>query len=151
MRRLAPLALVAPFAAAGCSSDAVLAQGERVEATQAAVVGGEPSTTDEDFVLYLSRAGTNGTCGASLVAPNLVVTAKHCVYETLGEDTPSICGASGDPEAGSAGGYVTAPIPAAELRVHGGVDAKQRAAAGEAPAAHGLKVVDDKTLKLCSH
>ena len=46
----------------------------------AAIVGGIPSTSEEDFVVHLLVPG-GSNCGATLIAPNAVLTALHCVSE----------------------------------------------------------------------
>ncbi|HSO39304.1 MAG TPA: trypsin-like serine protease [Labilithrix sp.] len=149
----AVLALVSPVVALGCGSDAGSTRGEadRLGAASAAIVGGEPSTAADDFVVFLTRLGDPfAACGATLLAPNLVVTAKHCVYEYA--ENPSICDGSGLPAAGGGGGgYVGAPIKLTELAFYGGYDAKDRMTKGEAPAAAGAKVIDDRSVYLCSH
>lgn len=125
---------------------------EHVGTTHEAIVGGESSPAADDFVVFLTHLGApSSTCGGTLLAPNLVVTAKHCVYEYA--ENPSICDGSGLPAAGGGGGgYVGAPIKLTELGFFGGADAKNRLVNGkEAPAAVGAKVIDDKSVYLCSH
>ncbi|MBS2016293.1 MAG: trypsin-like serine protease [Deltaproteobacteria bacterium] len=122
-----------------------------VGTSQSAIVGGEPSTAADDFVVFLSHLGVPlFGCGATLIAPNLVVTAKHCVYEW--EDLSSTCGASGDPEPNpQGGGYVNAPIPITELGFYTRGDGRKRFSDLELPDAIGKKVIDDGTKMLCSH
>lgn len=125
--------------------------GERVDATRAAVVGGEVSAAADDFVVFLSHASQpNAACGGALVAPNLVLTAKHCVFE-YPQQTESFCDASGEPQVGSGGGFVTGPIPLAEIGVFPGADGRKRFVAGDPPAAVAKQIVDDGTPTLCSH
>lgn len=50
---------------------------EVVGATHQAIIDGSPSGLVDDAVLALNTPG--GDCSASLVAPNLVMTARHCI------------------------------------------------------------------------
>jgi hypothetical protein len=99
----------------GASTLFVLAAcGERPEATPARerhpIVGGELSSPgpEDAVLLLLARIPDAGErlCGASLVAPNLAVTARHCVaYVTEGRFrcTPQGKLIQGDPGAGRLG------------------------------------------------
>lgn len=147
----AAVLLTTPFFAAGCGSDGDGTR-ERLGTRSDAIVGGQPSTPEDDFVVFLAHLGDpTSTCGATLVAPNLVVTAKHCVYAYA--ENASTCDGTGLPVAnGEGGGYVGAPIKLTELAFYGGADAKNRVVNGkEAPAAVGARVIDDKSVYLCSH
>ena len=118
---------------------------------RSAIVGGELSTAADDFVLFLSQATQpDRSCGASLVAPNLVVTAKHCVYQYVSA-SESFCDGTGEPMVGSTGGYVGAPVPVVQIGLYAGVDGKRKFQAGEAPIATATKIIDDRTTTLCSH
>lgn len=74
-----PYAAVAMLLLASACGDPSHEERERVEH---AVVGGEPSDSSQDGVLLLRGTLENASelvCTASLVAPNLVLTARHCV------------------------------------------------------------------------
>src|SRR5689334_17428819 len=76
-----PFALsVIALIAAGCTGN--LGLGER----RAAIVNGDPSGPDDDSTVAIaltSKFGNfQGLCSGVLVAPNLVMTARHCVSQT---------------------------------------------------------------------
>lgn len=154
-RSLAVLAsaFVVSFAA-GCSAGSSH-DGERFGASRAAMANGQPSmTSEDDFVVFLGKTDrTNKSrCAASLIAPNLVVTARHCVVKW--DDTKTFtCEASGEPGAGS-GGSVTGYFEPSEIAFYPGYygegdwltdDSNTKA------SAHGAKIIDDGKPTLCSH
>jgi hypothetical protein len=55
--------------------------GERIATRRDAIIAGSESTTDQDYVVLLYRPANNQTCTATMVAPNLLVTARHCVSD----------------------------------------------------------------------
>jgi len=75
---------------------------------------------------------TNGgfACTATLVAPNLVITARHCVASDLDETNPC--------------GPVRADLPASAFSVAMGGSATSANAVG-----HGVKVFTESTTNLC--
>jgi hypothetical protein len=95
----------ASIVSSGCSSRSGGGdQGEeRVGRTSAAIVGGTSSDAARDFAVMLvfSDPATNrrGICTAALIAPRLVLTARHCVSET---DLDVACGADGSATIGGA-------------------------------------------------
>ena len=88
------------FAAiAGCSSATPSA--EPTQATASAVIKGKNSDTSQDAVILLifldQQTGLVGACTGTMLAPNLVLTARHCVADT---DESAACDAEGEPIAG---------------------------------------------------
>lgn len=87
----------------GCAggTDAHESQDHTGHAIQA-IVGGTASGADQDAVVVLSRFAADGTrvglCTATLVASNLVVTARHCVSAS---DAVVGCAPDGTPAAGA--------------------------------------------------
>lgn len=74
MRRIAAVLLLAGCGSQGASDDAV-------DVERAAVIGGTSSPEVDDGVLILRTDRTKDTsvCSASLIAPNLLLTARHCI------------------------------------------------------------------------
>jgi hypothetical protein len=52
-----------------------------------AISGGQPDSGDENVFILISHRGQQGValCSASLIAPNLLLTARHCVSEVTQE------------------------------------------------------------------
>jgi hypothetical protein len=79
-------ALVACFFGSSCSDgDAPLGAGSQ----GAKLVGGQPDTGARGVVAVI---GARESCSGSLIAPNLVVTARHCVAALAGGGTTVQCG-----------------------------------------------------------
>lgn len=143
-------ATMTTFGLAACGGDLPPTGEAVVRSQQQAVVGSDASGAGDDFVVFLRFIDKPiHLCNASLVAPNIVLTALHCVATyTAGE---SQCDASGEPGPASVGGFVTAVATAKEIGVWVGPDARERAQAGELPAAAGVAIVEDGHRTLCSH
>jgi MYXO-CTERM domain-containing protein len=69
----------------GCSGGAVEGAGaEPVASSNQAIMGGHTDTGDADVVDVLwNMGGTFSECSGSLLAPNMVLTAHHCVSNLL--------------------------------------------------------------------
>jgi secreted trypsin-like serine protease len=94
MRLLRPVLFV-PFVI--LSACAVEAPAEHVSSTGQAIVGGATSTTAQDAAVMILANG-RFSCTGTLITPNLVLTARHCVAADLDETSP--CGpAKGDMQA----------------------------------------------------
>src|SRR5262249_40506878 len=78
---LASIALLAVSCAAPPESSLTRGAAERTASTSAAIQGGQPDPSHPFVVGVLARlvGGVSGLCTAPLLAPTLVVVARHCV------------------------------------------------------------------------
>jgi hypothetical protein len=139
---------IAAFTLGGCAlgcSDAT--PGQITEMRIESIVAGEPSGAEQDATVLLRAVladGSEGVCSASLVGPNLIVTAAHCVaYQTDGDFSCSVRGELIDNASG--GGRLGLHLPAASLEVYGG-EAPRKSA-----LAHGLKVISTLSPHVCQN
>ncbi|MBX3233985.1 MAG: trypsin-like serine protease [Labilithrix sp.] len=126
------------------------------------ILNGTPSDDGQDSVVMLFRLNDEKTsgnvCTAALIAPRLLLTARHCVAET--DDSLVACQPDGTPIAGS-GGAVRRNFDPASIYVFTG---KERAAFTRLgpptnevdstkwqPAARGSQIFDDFSATLCNH
>ena len=147
-RRVTPFAVIAVSTLAACSSPG-RATDETIGEARSAVIAGTDSDASQDEVVFLVHkdptAPTTGMCTGSLVAPNLVLTARHCVADA---DESADCAADGT----GTGGAIRGNHDPATLLVYTG---KKRPAFGSlkapVPAGIGAKIVDDGSTSLCNH
>jgi MYXO-CTERM domain-containing protein len=126
MRPMRP-ALFVPFLV--LSACAVEAPAERVSATHQAIVGGATSTTAQDAAVMILANGRYA-CTGTLIAPNVVLTARHCVAANV--DHSSRCGPA------------TNDMPAAAFAISVGVNADETK-----KVARGTKLFVPPTTSLC--
>jgi MYXO-CTERM domain-containing protein len=122
--RLGSLLVLAGTAAIGCAAEARDDREGAIGTTASAIINGTRSSADQDFVVQLG-VETNGAitpeCTATVVAENLILTARHCVGEVEGERMLSTHSAD-------------------RIAIYVGADGPQQIASGAAPAARGAKV-----------
>ena len=143
--RLAVLALASGVI--GCSSapgSAGLRDGPLGTASSP-IIDGVASTAVQDFVVEVVHpvAGGAFVCSGSLVAPNLVLTARHCVSAT--PDEGFSCDSSGD---GTDGGAVGADYDPSTVYVYAGLDAPD---AATTPSATATRFFHDDATNICNH
>jgi hypothetical protein len=90
MRKLAVgiFALLVAACGDGASGEVRVSATPRIEPR---IVGGSPSTSAKDAVVFLNL-GNDGFCTATLIAPTLLITARHCVAQI---DESGACGTFG--------------------------------------------------------
>jgi MYXO-CTERM domain-containing protein len=83
---LAPIALAAVSCGAPPVSSLAGEAAERTASTSSAIQDGQPDTTHTFVVGVLANLGkgVSGLCTGTLLAPNLVVTARHCIAPPSG-------------------------------------------------------------------
>ena len=86
---------------------------EKTATKSSAIIEGTASSVDQDSVVLIT-IGARGGCTGTLVAPNLVLTARHCVTET---DGGALCKTDGTPYEG---GTLGSNYPASALLVYKG-------------------------------
>jgi hypothetical protein len=146
--------LLAAGALAACSSTpgADVVPEARTAQTEQRIIRGTPSDASQDAVVLLTYvpAGQTepfGECTATLIASNLILTARHCVAQTA--DTGFICDEKG---VGSSGGAVMGNHKADALYVYTGTSRPIGDAASTSKAkARGTQIVDDGGKNLCNH
>lgn len=109
------------------------------------IVAGEPSGADQDGVVLLRTVLEDQSeilCSASLVGPNLILTAAHCVtYPTAGDFSCSVRGELIDNATG--GGRLGLHIAAGNLEVYAGKTPRR------SPVARGLQVISTLPPDVC--
>jgi MYXO-CTERM domain-containing protein len=108
-----------------------------------AVLYGQPSGPEDDgmAMIWASTSTRIGICTASVIAPNLVVTALHCVSNFV--DQPFGCTVAGDLTPGSSGGQLGATVDPSTLSVRAGVGPDATV------VAKGLQVFGTQTPSIC--
>jgi uncharacterized protein (TIGR03382 family) len=121
------LVLLLALATAACAVAPDDAAAVRLGSARQSIVNGTPSTSADDAVVRLDLGG--GLCTGTLIAPNLVITARHCVAN-IDEST----------ECGSFGANLDPTTIAVSLGA---------TATGTAPVAHGKQVFTETQTSGC--
>lgn len=110
-------ALSAALTASGCSAPAPDAVGLEAQP----VLYGAVSTSDEDMVVeVISKTDTvSHTCTGTLLAPNVVITARHCVATYV--DAHFTCTSDGELTPDSQGGKMGPVLDPSQITVRKGV------------------------------
>lgn len=118
------------LAVCGCAS-------EQDELEYEAIIHGKASTAAQDEVVMI-RIGDQALCTGTMVAPNLVLTARHCVSAT---EEGLTCSPSGE---ALVGGGVGEDYAASSLAIYGGRKNVQLVAMGK-------RIIHDDSDNLCNH
>jgi MYXO-CTERM domain-containing protein len=86
LRRVVGVVVLFALASAGCSSSS---PGDNSRSEGVGIIGGDPDTTSHAVFAIQNNAG--GLCTGSLIAPNLIITAQHCVAELAEPEAPVDC------------------------------------------------------------
>jgi len=138
------VASVLGLCALSCSA---VEPGEASGSQAEAIIAGEPSGAEQDGVVLLRAVLEDKSellCTASLVGPNLIMTARHCVaYLT---DGPFSCSPSGELiDNPSGGGRLGLDLPAASLEIYAGKTPRK------SPLAHGLQIISTFPPTICEN
>lgn len=117
-----------------------------VGSASAALLQGSNSPPSQDSVVLLVASTSDTTtaqCTGTLIAPSLVITARHCVSQTRKPAYACNAAGVGDPD-----GTVVAEVAPALVAVFAGSSYPGRA---DAPAALGRAVFHDGAANLCNH
>jgi MYXO-CTERM domain-containing protein len=150
MRNRTPFLVLAAstLLALGCSVESGAA-GEHTGSGRQAVIKGTASDASQDavvlLVMYDKTTGEFGECTGTLLAPNLVLTARHCVSQT---DESAACDEKGTP---IASGQVYKDHKAETLYVFTGNKRPDFYSGDVKPAGQGAKVFTDGAKNLCNH
>lgn len=140
--------LLAAGSLVACSSTPA-APGESVGTQSAAVIKGTNSDSSQDAVILLVHYDPSAqgvaACSGTLVAPNLILTARHCVADT---DEGAACNKDGTP---LAGGVVHSNFDPSTLYVFVGANRPNFNNPNLTIDGVGAQVLDDGGKNLCNH
>lgn len=139
------LATALTLACAGCAD-----LSEHPDASRQPIIGGEVSGAEDDSVVLLrsDRASGASVCSGSLLAPNLVMTARHCIVAEYPADNIR-CNADGTLNEPS-GGQLGESVPASDVNVFTGGTVMPDGVfpAGEGTA-HGVQIITTSWPTVC--
>ncbi len=144
------LVVLAIGCAPGPSGDPAAEKTEKTDTARSAIIAGKTSPASQDYVVALaSRPGgkLSGLCSGTLVAPNVVLTALHCVSDTNG---PIGCNGAGQP----VDGYTRNDYLAEDLFIYRGANAVDDIRADREEvrraAARGVTVITESSTAFCN-
>ena len=142
--------IAASFACLAIAACGVASEGtpEPIGRTSSAIIAGADSTAEQDAVVmlvYLESSTRIQLCTAALLAPNLILTARHCISTT---DLNVQCAADGNPVDG--GGIAKNHDPK-KLFVFTGSKRPDLTKLDKVANAKAQEIVDDGATNLCDH
>jgi hypothetical protein len=149
--------LCASFAVAltalACSSSDASPTSETVGATSQKIVKGKVSAEDQDAVVLIVHSDFStyfAACTGTMLAPNLVLTARHCVSETV--EAAFGCDAKGNLITdGQGGGKAGKDFAASTLHIYNGNTRPDFEVRNPPKGVIGAKIIHDGAKALCSH
>ena len=144
MGALSRLVLLGAFGLGiGCS---VPTTDEGLGQASSPIINGSADTAKNDSVVLIAirkDGQLQGDCTGTMVAPNLVLTARHCVTET---DEGALCRVDGTPYEG---GGLGADFTASDLFIYTGTKAIQLQDSAASAAARGKQLFFESTSTYC--
>lgn len=152
--------LFLPLLFLGCSSsppDSAALEVAGTTATEPRILGGTPSDDAQNAVVMLvvvdpATSRRLGVCTAAMVAPNLALTARHCVSRSDGQSIA--CDADGS---ALFGGQIQSDYSPEQIYVFTGkdrpalVDDDPLDLTKWRPAGQGAEIISDRAPNLCNH
>jgi len=149
-RRLVVPFVLASFATCAASCGGGAERDERLQRVSSRIVKGEESPEAQDAVVLIKHydavqigGGAEG-CTGTMLAPRLVLTARHCVAET---EPQLACDSAGN---ATFGGAVKKELAASKLFAFSGRE-RPDFLSGLDRAARGAEILDDDAQNLCNH
>jgi hypothetical protein len=151
MKRAALLGSVVLVACAACvasaGSTSAPDDGERGTASLPIIGGTQSDASQNAVVLVFHSSATSSNvevCSGTLLAPRLVLTARHCVATT---DAEAACNADGT---ATTGGVVHADFDPKDMYVFAGVERPATTPIADV-SQRGAAIIDDGATTLCNH
>lgn len=148
-RLLLPSLVLSVASLVACSSPESAPQSEALGRKSSPIIKGTDSDASQDAVVlvfhYDPAAGSVGACTGTLLAPKLVLTARHCVAET---DEYAACDGDGNP---LAAGAVKKNNKPNSMYIFTGPNRPDFRRADITPAGRGAQIIDDGGKNLCNH